>query len=248
MPGGSGDGAGILPAMRRRRGFLALLFAGLLLIAGCGGNDSATSDGTTTPAEALVPGCETTPPATAATTKQYDTPPKRVIDTSKFYEATIKTSCGDISMTLDAKNAPNTVNNFVFLARDGYYDGLTFHRVVKNFVIQGGDPTGTGRGGPGYEFDDELPKNGYRVGSVAMANAGPNTNGSQFFIVTGLDGESLNSDYSLFGQVFDGLDAAKRIESLADPNADPVDPASQEPRQTAWIYSVTITERDEPRL
>ena len=130
--------------------------------------------------------------------KSYPAPPPQTIDTSRSYTATLTTSCGDIVIALDAAAAPVTVNNFVFLARQGFYDGLTFHRVVAGFVIQGGDPTGTGSGDAGYAFDDELPDDGYPTGSVAMANSGPNTNGSQFFIVTG-DGSQLPNDYSRFG-------------------------------------------------
>ncbi|MCU0306941.1 MAG: peptidylprolyl isomerase [Thermoleophilia bacterium] len=155
------------------------------------------------------------------------------IDTSKRYRATLETSCGDIVIDLDAKAAPTTVNNFVFLAREGFYDGLTFHRVVPGFVIQGGDPAGDGTGGPGYQFEDELPSDGYPQGAVAMANAGPNTNGSQFFIVTGE--APLPNDYSRFGQVASGLDAAKRIEALAEPG-------TERPSQPVYIFGVKVTE------
>src|SRR6478752_6275050 len=134
--------------------------------------------------------------------KQYSAPPSQTIDPNKKYSAVFNTSRGEIICELFAKDAPNTVNNFVFLARDKFYDGTVFHRVLKDFMIQGGDPTGTGRGGPGYKFADELPKPGrYEVGSVAMANAGPNTNGSQFFIVSGQSGVRLPPAYSLFGKV-----------------------------------------------
>ena len=108
------------------------------------------------------------------------------IDPAKRYTATIDTSLGEIVIALDALKAPKTVNNFVFLAAHHYYDGVIFHRIINGFMCQGGDPTGTGRGGPGYKFDDELPEAGeYQIGSVAMANAGPNTNGSQFFLIVG---------------------------------------------------------------
>jgi cyclophilin family peptidyl-prolyl cis-trans isomerase len=163
------------------------------------------------------------------------------IDPTATYRATIATSCGDIVIRLDAKAAPRTVNNFVFLARGGFYDGLTFHRVVPGFVIQGGDPSGDGTGGPGYTFADELPDDGYPAGSVAMANSGPGTNGSQFFIVTG-DASFLPNSYSRFGTVTKGLDVARTIERFADPDADPGDPASQVPTSTIWIDSVTIAE------
>ena len=116
--------------------------------------------------------------------KQYSAAPPLAIDLSKTYTATLATSRGEIVCDLFAKDAPNTVNNFVFLAREGFADGTTFHRVINDFMIQGGDPTGTGRGGPGYRFEDELTGNPHKhqVGSLSMANAGPNTNGSQFFI------------------------------------------------------------------
>src|SRR5690606_24528264 len=117
--------------------------------------------------------------------KQYPKPPEMQIDPNKTYVATIDTDRGKIFLELFAKDAPKTVNNFVFLARDRFYDGVTFHRVIPDFMIQGGDPTGTGRGGPGYKFEDELENNPHRhdgPGVLSMANAGPNTNGSQFFI------------------------------------------------------------------
>ena len=229
---------------------LAVLVAGILATAACGGSGGGGAGATAAPdtAEAVV----TTPtvPAGACTErapnpkpdpKSYPAPPPQTIDTSHAYTATLATSCGDIVIALDPAEAPVTVNNFVFLARQGFYDGLTFHRVVAGFVIQGGDPTGTGSGDAGYAFDDELPKDGYPTGSVAMANSGPNTNGSQFFIVTG-DGSLLPNDYSRFGKVTAGLDVAKRIEGFADPNADPGDPATQKPTQPIYIYRVTITE------
>ena len=114
--------------------------------------------------------------------KRYNAPPQMQIETNRTYHVVIKTNKGDIHLDLNPAEAPMTVNNFVTLARDGYYDGMTFHRVVPRFVIQGGDPTGTGSGGPGYKFQDEAVKRPYKAGTVAMANAGPNTNGSQFFI------------------------------------------------------------------
>jgi len=133
------------------------------------------------------------------------------IDTDKLYDVTIGTPKGDILMELDPQLAPNTVNNFVHLARSGYYTGLTFHRVVADFVIQGGCPEGTGRGGPGYRFNDEPVKGEYIEGAVAMANSGPNTNGSQFFICTTDDRHKLDKKYNLFGFVLKGMAAAKQI-------------------------------------
>jgi peptidyl-prolyl cis-trans isomerase B (cyclophilin B) len=143
--------------------------------------------------------------------KKNYTAAEQVIDPAKRYTATIKTDRGDIVIALDAKRAPKSVNNFVFLARDGFYDGLTFHRIVDDFVIQGGCPEGTGRGGPGYRFDDEPVQGEYEAGAVAMANSGPNTNGSQFFICTVDDRHKLTKSYNLFGQVVKGMDVVGAI-------------------------------------
>jgi peptidyl-prolyl cis-trans isomerase B (cyclophilin B) len=139
-------------------------------------------------------------------------PPAFTIDEQKMYQATISTAKGAIVMDLDPQLAPKTVNNFVSLARDGFYDGLTFHRVVDDFVVQGGCPLGTGTGGPGYKFEDEKVRLPYALGSVAMANAGPNTNGSQFFICTGRSSLTLPPQYNLFGQVVQGFDIAQSIQ------------------------------------
>ncbi len=137
-------------------------------------------------------------------------PPAMEIDTNTIYRTTITTPKGTIVMDLDPRIAPQTVNNFVALARQGYYDGLTFHRVEPGFVIQGGCPEGSGRGGPGYKFADEPVQGEYVVGAVAMANAGPDTNGSQFFIcLSDLSGGRLPKQYNLFGQVVEGIDAVQ---------------------------------------
>jgi cyclophilin family peptidyl-prolyl cis-trans isomerase len=158
------------------------------------------------------------------------------IDPSKRYQATLETTLGRIVIDLDAQAAPRTVNNFVTLARWHYYDGVGFHRIIQGFMCQGGDPEGTGRGGPGYRFADELPSAGsYRIGSVAMANAGPNTNGSQFFIVSGRSGVGLPPQYSLFGQVVEGLDVLEQMQSVATDGQD-------RPRQPVVMQTVTITE------
>jgi cyclophilin family peptidyl-prolyl cis-trans isomerase len=134
--------------------------------------------------------------------------PEAQTDTDKLYRATIVTNRGTIVMDLDPQLAPNTVNNFVGLARDGYYDNLTFHRVVPDFVIQGGCPEGSGRGGPGYKFADEPVKSDYTLGAVAMANSGPDTNGSQFFICIDDCTRKLTPNYNLFGHVVEGMDVA----------------------------------------
>jgi peptidyl-prolyl cis-trans isomerase B (cyclophilin B) len=137
--------------------------------------------------------------------------PESQIDDNKLYRVTIDTERGPIVMELDPQLAPTTVNNFVGLARQGYYDGLTFHRVVPEFVVQGGCPEGTGRGGPGYRFEDEPVQGEYTVGAVAMANAGPDTNGSQFFICIDDCTTKLAKSYNLFGHVTGGLDVAQGV-------------------------------------
>jgi cyclophilin family peptidyl-prolyl cis-trans isomerase len=158
------------------------------------------------------------------------------IDPEKRYSARIETSLGELVVALDPIGAPETVNNFVVLARYHFYDGVIFHRIIKGFMCQGGDPTGTGTGGPGYRFVDELPAPGrYEVGSVAMANAGPDTNGSQFFIVSGPSGVRLPPQYSLFGKVVKGLDVLGTMESVATGPRD-------KPREDIVIRSVTVTE------
>ena len=138
--------------------------------------------------------------------------PDQQTDADKLYRATITTDRGTITMDLDPQLAPVSVNNFVGLARQGYYDNLTFHRVVPEFVIQGGCPQGSGSGGPGYKFEDEPVKGEYTLGAVAMANAGPNTNGSQFFVCIDDCTRKLSKDYNLFGHVVEGVEVAQAIE------------------------------------
>jgi peptidyl-prolyl cis-trans isomerase B (cyclophilin B) len=144
--------------------------------------------------------------------KQYSAPPAMTVDPTKKYVATFETSCGQIVCELFAKDAPKTVNNFVFLANEKFYDGTVFHRVIGDFMIQGGDPTGTGRGGPGYKFEDETKgnPNKHKVGSLSMANAGPNTNGSQFFITHVVTGH-LDGKHTVFGKVTKGQDVVDAI-------------------------------------
>ena len=159
------------------------------------------------------------------------------IDPEKRYTALMSTSKGDMTIALAPERAPKTVNSFVFLARNGYYDGLNFHRIIPGFMAQGGCPEGSGRGGPGYRFADELPPTGrYEIGSVAMANAGPDTNGSQFFIISGQDGVRLPPQYSLFGQVVQGLDVLQAIQDSGS--------RSGAPSEEVKINSVRITEAD----
>ena len=142
----------------------------------------------------------------------YAEPPPMTIDTSKQYTATIETEKGSIVLELFASDVPVTVNNFVFLAREGFYDGTTFHRIIPDFMAQGGDPTGTGTGGPGYKFADEFTKNSHVAGALSMANSGPNTNGSQFFI-TYSPQSHLDRKHSVFGQLVLGANVLKAVKN-----------------------------------
>jgi cyclophilin family peptidyl-prolyl cis-trans isomerase len=156
-------------------------------------------------------------PSAPSAPKQWSSPPSMQIDTSKTYFATVTTTLGSFKIQLFANETPNTVNNFVFLANQGFYNNIIFHRIIKTFMIQTGDPKGTGGGGPGYKFNDELPvKHTYEAGIVAMANAGPNTNGSQFFICSGPDAANLNAfpNYTQFGKVVSGMDIVQKIASV----------------------------------
>ncbi|HEX9762887.1 MAG TPA: peptidylprolyl isomerase [Acidimicrobiia bacterium] len=167
-------------------------------------------------------------------TKQYDSPPELTIDLDRAYTAILDTNHGEIMIEFDPARSPTTVNNFVFLAREGFYDGVVFHRVISGFMIQGGDPTGTGRGGPGYRFRDEIEGSAsYRRGTVAMANAGPHTNGSQFFICHTDVG--LPHSYTIFGRVTSGLET---VDSIATSSTD----SNDRPFDEVVINSVTITE------
>lgn len=169
--------------------------------------------------------------------QHFDGPPPVCIDPAKRYSAELTSTKGSMQISLDPLAAPKTVNNFVFLARYHYFDGIVFHRIIPGFVLQGGDPTGTGTGGPGYRFEDELPPPGrYEIGSLAMANAGPNTNGSQFFVISGPSGVQLPPQYSLFGKVVKGLDVVAAIDAVGT--------RSGKPTERVTIESVNITEAD----
>jgi cyclophilin family peptidyl-prolyl cis-trans isomerase len=159
------------------------------------------------------------------------------IDTSKRYTATMDTSMGTMVIALDAINAPLTVNNFVFLALNHYYEGVIFHRIINGFMCQGGDPTGTGTGGPGYRFNDEAVKQRYQLGSIAMANAGPNTNGSQFFLISGASGVGLPPQYNHFGQIVKGLEVLDAMQAVQTARGD-------RPLTDVVINKVTITVAD----
>lgn len=193
--------------------------------------DSSTSTSSTTPDPRCPP-----PEGTAERTVNFTTAPPMCIDTSGSYTAVVETDVGTFSVELFPDRAPVTVNNFVFLARNKYYDGVPFHRVIPGFVVQGGDAAkGDGTGGPGYQFGDELPKAGdYELGSLAMANSGPDTNGSQFFVITGDQGVKLPPSYSLFGKIVEGMDVAKKIEADGSPGGTPA--------VVHKIVKVTITE------
>ena len=171
--------------------------------------------------------------APAAKPKTYSAPPPMVIDTAKEYTATIETEKGNLVLELFASDVPNTVNNFVFLAREGFYDGTTIHRVIPDFMAQGGDPTGTGRGGPGYIFDNEITEHTHVAGALSMANAGADTNGCQFFI-TYKAKHNLDGNYSVFGQLIAGTDV---LESLT-----PRDPSQNPDFEGDRIIRITITE------
>jgi len=169
--------------------------------------------------------------------QRFESEPPIGTDPTKRYTAVMETSKGTMTIALDGVAAPRAVNSFVFLALNHYFDGIVFHRVIPGFVIQGGDPTGTGTGGPGYRFADELPAPGrYELGSLAMANAGPDTNGSQFFVISGPDGMRLPPNYTLFGKVVNGLETVAEIDAIGT--------KSGKPTEDVVIQSVTITEAD----
>jgi cyclophilin family peptidyl-prolyl cis-trans isomerase len=207
------------------------------------GASTTVANGPSTTAAGTIPAPTPCPAADGSSpqARSFAAAPPMCIDAAKTYTATVETNKGTFTVALDPTKAPLAVNNFVVLARYHYFDNTPCHRIIKDFVVQCGDPTGKGTGGPGYTFADELPKAGdYKVGSLAMANSGPNTNGSQFFIITGDQGAALTPNYTLFGQVSDGMDTTvKAMEAAAnpDPSADGVPPT-----EPITITKVTITE------
>jgi cyclophilin family peptidyl-prolyl cis-trans isomerase len=248
-----------------RNGIIVVVAAGVIigivfLVSGGNNNKNVASEskvGTTTSttaanatdarlqtqanAVAVKAGCPAST-KTRVNTQQYPSAPAMTIDTSKTYTATVKTTTGTFDIALDAKTAPTTVNNFVFLADKGYYHCVIFHRVIPQFMNQTGDPTGTGEGGPGYTIKDENPPKAanasdqYPLGSVAMANTGsPNSGGSQFFVVAGPEGESLPNTYALFGSVSSGMNVVDTINQQGSAAGVP-------PDVTQRILSVTIHE------
>jgi cyclophilin family peptidyl-prolyl cis-trans isomerase len=187
------------------------------------------------------PSSAPSPSAAAAKPKTYTAPPAMQIDKKKKYTASVVTSLGSFKIELFAADSPNTVNNFVFLSKENFYNGVIFHRIIKEFMVQTGDPKGTGMGGPGYKFNDELPpKRSYGPGMVAMANSGPNTNGSQFFICTVDDSRARQPLYPQFGRVTGGMDPGKKIASVS------VGPSASgkisKPKTPPTITAITITE------
>lgn len=223
-----------------------MALAGAVSVAGCGGATQPNPGGNygkepkpagSTPAPA---------PAPATGSKQWNQPPAMQIDVNKQYFATMKTSMGDIRIELLPKETPKAVNNFVFLAKQGFYDGTTFHRIVKGFMIQGGDPQGNGTGGPGYNFEEELPpKHSYEQGIVAMARTDlPKSQGSQFFICNGPGcAASLdrNPNYTQFGKVVAGMDIVQKISAVEVTMGN--DGAPSKPKTPPVIEKVTIDEK-----
>ena len=242
-------------------GVVILVIIGVAGLVSVANNDDSTdvATSTTPPTTAettttvdlgapAAPDCPA-PDGSAAQTRQFTGPFKDCINPAKKYDLTFQTDIGNFVARLDPAIAPKTVNNIVSLARFHYYDGVTFHRVIQDFVIQGGDPTGTGSGGPGFQFEDELPEPGaYKEGSLAMANSGPNTNGSQFFVITSAAGASQlvaasqgKANYTLFGQVVEGMDIVKKIEADGVPSGDP---SNGKPKVVHKMVTVTVKEVD----
>lgn len=234
--------ASIQKRILRLLSVLVLGIAGIVFIAWIAGafdsdeaaTDTATDTTTGIDADDDAPGTDIAPTTTVVADdeptecppvdgvseprREFSSPPPDCLDPGATYTAELTTNFGPITIDLDPEIAPLAVNNFVVLARYGYYDNTVCHRIVGDFVIQCGDPTATGSGGPGYTFADELPEAGqYEIGSVAMANSGPDTNGSQFFIISGPNGAQLPPLYSLFGEVSSGLDTVEAIDAVANP-------------------------------
>lgn len=215
------------------------------LAAACGGDEEAGLQGTPVATPVATPTVAPTPAPTQTMqqteerpevmSKSYSSYPDMVIEGGKTYIATMETSKGTIVLELFADEAPKAVNNFVFLAREGFYDGVIFHRVISGFMIQGGDPTGTGMSGPGYRFDDEPVNRQYLAGTLAMANAGPNTNGSQFFIMH--KNFNLPPNYTIFGIATEGQNVVDAIATTPTSGSD-------RPIEDVYIVSVTINESD----
>jgi peptidyl-prolyl cis-trans isomerase B (cyclophilin B) len=201
--------------------------------------DSTDAPETSTTVSESISGATPCPPAEGASERvgQFEQAPPNCLEEGVTYLADVVTNLGSFTIELDTDKAPATANNFVVLARYRYFDGTECHRAIPDFVVQCGDPTATGSGGPGYRFDDELPQaDEYEIGSIAMANSGPDTNGSQFFVITGPNGAALPPNYSLFGKVVDGLDTTvAAMDALGNPESNGVPPLG-----LIAIESVTI--------
>ena len=209
----------------------------ITLLAACGPDPTATPfrRPTTTPTPRPTP-----TPKGAPKIKQYPAPPRMTIDQEKTYVAVMDTNKGTMKLELFASEAPNTVNNFIFLSRDGYYDGVKFHRIIEDFMVQSGDPTGTGAGGPGYKFEDEPVTRDYVSGTIAMANSGTDTNGSQFFIVHSRT--NLPKNYTIFGQVIEGMNVVDAIAKT--PVGLSRSGEMSKPLQDVIIKTITIQESE----
>jgi cyclophilin family peptidyl-prolyl cis-trans isomerase len=231
---------------------MTIVAVAIVAASACSGDDdiivSSPFDESSTSVSTAGAEAQTTAPAVAAecppadgtdeVTQQFAAPPPFCLDPDASYSALVETSTGDLTIELDQAAAPQAVNSLVFLARNNYFDDTICHRVIRDFVVQCGDPTATGTGGPGYRFADELPAEGsYQLGSIAMANSGPDTNGSQFFIISGPNGAALPPLYSLFGQVPDAdLDVVEAMNELGS------DDSSGIPTEEIRILDVTIIE------
>jgi len=227
--------------MKNNTSVLLVVVLAVLLIVIAAQAISQNKDDTieTADSEQNIPSASTNQPESNMSDQQYSQPPTMQIDEAKQYQATLKTSEGEITIELNAAATPVTVNNFVFLAREGFYNGTIFHRTLDGFMIQGGDPEGTGSGGPGYRFDDEPFEGEYTQGTVAMANAGPNTNGSQFFIMH--QDYPLPPNYVIFGQVVSGMEVVDAIATA--PTATNASGENSQPVNPTTVESVTITEK-----
>jgi peptidylprolyl isomerase len=230
--------------MRKLLSIAALGLAGLLVASGCSVAAPPTPTAAPKPPAAVASAPPSAPASSASpaatTRKSYNGAPTMQIDPNKQYAATLQTSVGDMKAELYAKDTPNTVNNFVFLAREHFYDGVRFHRIIKSFMVQTGDPRGNGTGDAGYKFPDEKVTRKYERGTLAMANSGPNTNGSQFFIVH--QDYPLPPNYVIFGKVTGGLDI---LDKIADTpvSADPRSGEKSIPQQEVTFKTITIAEQ-----
>jgi cyclophilin family peptidyl-prolyl cis-trans isomerase len=226
-----------------------ILLTAILVLSACGSSSESTPTPTPPPTTTISPTptakpiSTVTPTPTSTKIMQWNSAPAMSIDQNKQYVATMKTNYGDIVLQLFPKDAPLAVNNFIFLARQGYYNGVKFHRVVKGFMIQSGDPTGTGSGTPGYSFADEKITRDYLAGTLAMANAGPNTNGSQFFICLVDCRNILAKNYTIFGIVSGGMDVVQNIGNVSVKANPRMGNEVSSPTVDVHINTITIEEK-----